>query len=131
MIPDFSGLIGTPFKYGGRGEGFFDCYGLMIELCRRMGITLPDKDSPTKLLLIHLMIRSELKSNENWTPCEPEAGAIALFKVEGYAAHVGMMMDEEKFIHTWEESAGVCIERLSYGWDKKLVECYRYALSDK
>ncbi len=38
----YDDLIGAPYKAHGRGNGGYDCYGLVIECCRRNGKTLKD-----------------------------------------------------------------------------------------
>lgn len=37
------GLLGAKFVWGGRGPNEFDCWGLVIEIYRRMGIELLDQ----------------------------------------------------------------------------------------
>lgn len=40
----FSDLIGKPYREGGRGPDYFDCWGLCMEVARRAGQKLPDLD---------------------------------------------------------------------------------------
>lgn len=41
---DVSDLIGIPYKEHGRGVDGYDCYGLVMEVERRIGVELPDYD---------------------------------------------------------------------------------------
>ena len=40
----FSDLIGKPYKKNGRGPDSYDCYGICIEVCKRIGTKLPEQD---------------------------------------------------------------------------------------
>lgn len=39
---DIADLIGVPYKTGGRGDGGYDCYGLVMEVAKRGGHLFPD-----------------------------------------------------------------------------------------
>lgn len=39
---DLRDLIGAPYKPRGRGDGGWDCWGLAVEVARRLGAELPD-----------------------------------------------------------------------------------------
>lgn len=117
-------LIGTPFKYGGRGNGYYDCYGLVIELYRRLfNIELPDYQSPTTAREIAKLMRGELHL---WRPTEhPRRGTVMFMKL-GEFTHVAMYLGENRFIHTCEATGGVCIERMS-NWFNKIERYFEYA----
>jgi hypothetical protein len=38
-------LIGKPFRMGAKGPDFYSCYGLLLEVYRRMGVALPNVDN--------------------------------------------------------------------------------------
>lgn len=115
-------LVGTPFAYGGRGPDSFDCYGLVRELHRRQGILLPDYRSPTDQPRIAALMMNQLQL---WEECRPEPGSVALFKILGRATHCGLVLPADKFIHTWEGSGGVVVERLD-DWKQRTHGFYRY-----
>jgi cell wall-associated NlpC family hydrolase len=120
-MSNLSDLIGVPFEYGGRGPDKFDCYGLVLHLLKQDGIEAHDLKSPNVGKEIVAMVHSELKL---WQECAIREGAVLLFRVPGNL-HVGYCLHGDKFIHTWEQSGGVTIEKLSI-WKKRLVGVYEY-----
>lgn len=117
-------LIGTPFKYGGRGNGYYDCYGLVMELHRRLfGIELPDYKSPTTAGEIAKLMRGELHLWRETTT--PKIGVVMFMKL-GEFTHVAMYLGENRFIHTCEATGGVCIERMS-NWFNRIEKYIEYA----
>jgi cell wall-associated NlpC family hydrolase len=118
-------LIGTPFKYGARpndGSNALDCYGLIQEFAIRRGDRYPVRQFSEQSNVIHKLMEIQM---DEWVDCEPEEGAVVLFKVNGVACHVGVMIDKFRFLHTWAGSGGVCVERLSL-WSRKVVGYYKY-----
>lgn len=120
-MPDLGELIGVPFVNGGRGPDSFDCYGLIMHLLKEDGIDIPDYISPTGGAKIMAIFNSEIRL---WQECKKRHGVILLFKVPGNL-HVGYYLGNDTFIHTWEKSGGVTIERLST-WERRLVGIYEY-----
>lgn len=121
-MADHVDLIGVPFAYGGRGPEEFDCYGLIMELMLRDGIKIPDYASPSEGARITAIFVSELRL---WEKIPAKLGAIHLFRVPGNL-HVGYALDRDRFVHTWQESGGVTVERLSDGWNNRLMGTYKY-----
>lgn len=120
---EYSDLIGVPFKYGGRG-GSFDCYGLIRELLHRRGIEVPDYQSPTNQYVIGCLMAGELRL---WKRVDDETlYSIMLVRIGVNNSHVAMYLGENKFIHTYEASGGVCVERLS-DWRQRVEGFYQYA----
>lgn len=128
-------LIGVPFIHGGRdlAKGV-DCFGLLIECHRRLGIEIPDFRSPQ----FHFEIESALAvEKQSWvchsertveepvplTACLP--GRSLLIKVRGCACHVGFVHKPGWFIHTWEDTNGVTQERLSL-WKQRILGVYEF-----
>jgi cell wall-associated NlpC family hydrolase len=115
-------LIGIPFTYGGRGPSTFDCYGLVMECARRAGQTLPDFGFSDNQSLNAAMMGATMPQ---WaeTPCA--AGAIVLLRTGRHVSHVGYMLDQNKMIHTWEQSGGVTVQRIE-DWKQRIVGFYKY-----
>lgn len=124
---NWSDLIGRPFAYGGRGPDEYDCYGLLMELKRREGVQLPDYKSPSDAASIAAIFASELRL---WRPAELSVGSVLLFLIPAQRGrqpyfHVGYALGHGDFIHTWEKSGGVTVERLS-DWMPRFKGAYRY-----
>ena len=95
-------LIGVRFTSHGRNssEGF-DCYGLAIEVCKRYGHELKDlwyeRACPETFMnnadeVIHKHCVEETNELE-------EGNCIVFFDTDGNMVHIGVMLDEEHFIH--------------------------------
>jgi len=119
---DVSHLIGIPFKYGGRGPDYLDCYGLVMLLKREDGIILPDAISPDNPKAAAECFAAGMS---HWRPCEIRPGAVLGFKVLGAVSHVGYVLDKFSFVHTWEHSGGVCIEPISE-WQRRIAGSYDF-----
>lgn len=117
----YEDLIGVPFKYGGRDKSAFDCYGLVAYLLSKDGVNIPDFLSPNDAAGIALKFHQQMPL---WTSCDLQVGAVLVFRVPGNL-HVGYYLGNDKFIHAWEGSGGVVIERLSI-WKKRLLGVYKY-----
>lgn len=114
-------LIGKPFAYGGRGPDSYDCYGLVMELCRALdGIAIPDYLSPEEGSEIASLMDSELSNK--WV--KDDNGEMHYFRLMN-SGHVGYNLRDGRFIHVWENSGGVRIEDL-HNWENRLVGTYRY-----
>lgn len=115
-------LVGTPFKYGGRGPDFYDCYGLVMELARRNGQTLPDFGFASNKALIASMMGATMPQ---WQSLESQPGAVVLIRIARFISHVGYQIDDHRMLHTWESSGGVTIGRLD-DWKQRIVGFYKY-----
>lgn len=141
-------LLAAKFRINGRGEdGTYDCYGLCMEVSRRLGKELPEIHTPDKHVGMDKLLIRETESGIRWRPVAPEEGewgaiegsdrlgntllygvkrgAIAYFRVDGVLAHVGIVIAPDRFIHAWEKAGGVCTERLS-AWKPRLVGLYEH-----
>lgn len=120
--PDYKGLIGIPFKYGGRGPDFYDCYGLVMELHQRRGIELPDYESPDDFKTIHKLITKEITL---WEPCDMEIGCTILIGGSRLNHHVATYLGFGKLIHTHQGIGSVVVEKLR-AWETSIAGCYRF-----
>lgn len=97
----FIDLIGVPYKEHGRSksEGF-DCYGLVLECCRRAGTPLADLDyhSPS----FSLPDADGMKDGLNVRQVPgPKPGRIVEMDYNG-KIHIGYMADMNNVLHTTE-----------------------------
>jgi len=122
-MADVSDLIGTPFRYGARGADAYDCYGLVMECARRDGVTLPDFGSVDNMGMNAAIVGASLPQ---WQETSRRPGVVVLLRVGRFIAHVGYVLDGGgRFIHAWEGSGGVTIERLDE-WKQRIVGFYEY-----
>lgn len=126
MSEDVTGVFGLPFGYGGRSlaQGFLDCYGVVKVMSERDGRVLPERSVSEDHTLIHALMAGQMNA---WRKLDrPVAGCTVLFRVKRVPSHIGYMLNEYEFIHAWEGSNGVVIERLS-DWEKRIEGFYEYA----
>lgn len=84
---DVSDLIGCPYKENGRDKNGFDCYGLVIEVCRRIGTPLNDIFSDPNATDFNV-VRTDFINT----------GTILKMYVKG-SLHLGVAIDDKSFIH--------------------------------
>ena len=120
-------LIGKPYKDGGRGPDAYDCWGIAIEVHRRLGIEIPDFDiSAMACEQIHNLVIDQ-SYLANWreirTPIVP---CIILFKAHPrFIQHVGTYIGAGRFLHI--RNYGVSIERvLSPLWNNRQRGYWKY-----
>lgn len=124
-IPEWSDLVGKPFRLGGRGPDAYDCYGLVMEIGRRAGVNLPDLQSPEHLSEVASAIESGI---DLWEPCEAHPGAIVTLRVcdPKRVSHVGVVLPFDQVLHAWAPAGGVCKEPLA-NWKRRILGYYRLA----
>lgn len=121
---DVSDLIGVPFKVHGRTKEGMDCYGLLIEIAKRLGVNFPDA----------FYNSVDIDSKENTYNFLSESLPIEkIDKLEKYCiilmyrgnkfSHVGIYLGEGKFIHS-TENYGVCIQNIRR-YEPKIKRLYR------
>ena len=95
----FKDLLGVKYKDNGRSKEGCDCYGLAIEVLKRLGIKLEDFiNNPIEKKL-------DLKPIQN-----PEIGCIIWFR-KSNVSHIAVYIGEGLLIHA-KRDFGVCIEPL-------------------
>jgi cell wall-associated NlpC family hydrolase len=117
----WSDLIGKPFVNRARGPDAYDCFGILLEIYRRRGILILDSDynsSPTNR-------RVELTRRlTDWHDCPVAPGVALVFRERGIPGHVGIAIDEDRFIHSSEQVGQVAIGLLSRGWKPLLIGAF-------
>lgn len=119
---EFADLIGVPFRWKARGPDHFDCYGLVEEIERRHGRSIPDVLSPTTFETINQLIDQMVPL---WTPCEQGPGAVVCIRIGRHVTHVGVVLPHGRMLHCWEKAGGVCVERIDV-WQRRIVGAYRF-----
>lgn len=124
-LPDhlWADLVGLPFEIRGRGPHSYDCFGVLCEVYRRHGIIIPDlyygADPQKQAELL-------LRGSSAWTRTEPQAGAGLLFRSWSSLApsHVGVLIDQDQFIHATEDFGQVALGYLSRMNKSLVLGCF-------
>ena len=123
-----SDLIGVRFKNHGRSiqEGF-DCYGLAIEVSKRLGHNLIDlwyrkSDEDTFAANVDDVLKNMRNLVEETN--EQELGNLILFANEnGKMVHIGVFLEEGLFIHT--DNGNVHISRID-DYKRRVWKVYKW-----
>lgn len=126
MIELVEDLLGMPYRMGARlpGPGT-DCFGLVVECCRRMGRPIPDPYvSSARPRDAKQWIAERLSG---WRRCEgPVVGGIVeLFGME-HPAHVGFVISETQFLHSLQKTGAVVSRLDREPWCHRIVGFYVY-----
>lgn len=86
------GVLGAPFVWGGRGPDSYDCWGLVVEVYRRMGRPILDvwqdqRESPLEVC----KIMEEESRLARWTKTDPaNYGDVIALSANKLIHHVGV-----------------------------------------
>ena len=106
-------LIGVRYKKNGRDKKGFDCYGLAMEVSKRMGNNLPDLEIVHKdnydFQECHKAIIKEIKVKQVPEP-QKEGDLILIEQLHGVMSHIGVYLGNRQVIHC--DRHGTHIDRL-------------------
>lgn len=120
--------IGIPYKARGRDDRGVDCWGLVrLVYAEQYNISLPslagsyDPDDQERIGELMDLYR------EGWEETgTPEPGDIVLFRIMGEPTHLGVVVENNRFIHSILHK-NVAVENLtSLSWSKRIIGYYRY-----
>jgi len=105
---DFQALVrpflGAPYRFGGTGEGGFDCSGLVVRVYAGLGVRLPRTAAGQ---FAALPPASRLRP-----------GDLVFFSFKGHRIdHVGIYLGGGRFVHA--SNRGVVIEDLDLPWYRR------------
>ena len=102
----YNDLLGAKYKPHGRGDGGYDCYGLVLECCKRAGTPIKDPFQKYE----HLPVGAELLYINDYNNIKeinaPKTGAIAECKT-GKNLHVAYMVTPQLALHTTQKGCRV------------------------
>jgi len=103
--------IGAPYRYGGASPAQgFDCSGLVQYTHREAGISIPRS------------VRDQENAAKRVRSSRIKAGDLVFFNVGRGQHHVGIVVDDGRFVHSPSSSKQVQIARLdSPYWSKHLT----------
>ena len=130
----YADLVGKPYVWGGRTPEGYDCFGLVFEMFRRTGRNPPDWNSPSDIAAAAGagVVTDELFEHQ-WIQCERAPETMVLFnmpiKLNGRrvlaTTHCGFMLSRSEFIHSWEGTGGITVERMPE-WERRIAGFYTY-----
>lgn len=107
MTIQYEDLIGAPYKSHGRTkEEGFDCYGLAIEISKRLGKPLKDVFYEENVLQLADEYAPLLNLERTK---EIECGTVLEMEYEG-TLHIGICVNKKEFIHATRK--GVRVNRI-------------------
>lgn len=102
----YNDLLGAKYKPHGRGDGGFDCYGLVLECCKRAGTPIKDPFQKYE----HMPVGSEMLYINDYNNIKeinaPKTGAIAECKT-GENLHVAYMVTPQLALHITQKGCRV------------------------
>ena len=108
----FDDLIGKPYKENGRGPEDYDCYGLVLTVCHRLGINLPDRQELLKVPFEKVEIK--------------RPGDIVFIPGQT-SGHIGVMENHNTMLQVMDRHP-VHRMKINHPWLKDRIEgFYRYA----
>jgi cell wall-associated NlpC family hydrolase len=113
-------LVGTPYRAGGDGPSGFDCSGLTQWVFARHGVTLPRAT------------KAQFSSGAKVNAGAIQAGDLLFFStIARGASHVGIALDNDRFVHAPSSRGVVRVERrTSDYWKRRYVGARRIARSE-
>jgi hypothetical protein len=125
--------IGLPYKDNGRDIDGIDCWGLVrLYYKEELGIDLPSytteyygRSDPDISSLVNLY-------KDNWEKTTEYApGDVIVFNMLGEPSHVGVYIDNNKFIHCRSGANSVVESLTSSKWTKRIEGVYKYSTKNQ
>jgi cell wall-associated NlpC family hydrolase len=133
-MPNFKDYIGLPYKHKGRDFGGIDCWGLYRLIYEyELNIVLPDFTDVLYDRNWYKREENHILENISRTKFEKVEPPYKLYdgmifykdRHSIIANHIGMYIDDEKFIHVLENKLSM-ISRLDSYWNSLLYGVMRY-----
>jgi murein DD-endopeptidase len=97
-------MLGTPYRWGGESPAGFDCSGLVHYAYGKAGASVPRTSG-------------ELFRTSQPVPIEEaRAGDLVFFRLAGKVSHVGIYLDDGRFVHAPSTGKRVEVASLDRGW---------------
>jgi len=101
MIDLAMSMLGQPYRYGGAAPGGFDCSGLVVYAAGGAGIRVPRT------------AREQLAGGAPVARSDIRAGDLIFMHLAHKELHVGIALDNERFIHAPARGGHVRIDSLA------------------
>lgn len=122
-------LLGTPYHHQGRLKGVgLDCAGVAVAISQELGIFTPEQDysgysniPDGRQLLLHCRKNCKEKPANEY-----KAGDILLFRFDKDPQHIGVMLEDNYFIHSYMRAGKVVMHTMSEEWIKRIVGVFEF-----
>jgi cell wall-associated NlpC family hydrolase len=101
MVDRAKSMLGQPYRWGGAAPGGFDCSGLVVYAANGAGIRVPRTT------------REQLHTGTPIARREVHQGDLVFMHLAHKELHVGIAIDDERFIHAPSKGAQVRIDSLA------------------
>lgn len=124
--------VGIPYKLHRQDHSACDCYGLVHMVYNEIfNITLPtyfdDYDSNSSKDTIQKVCRREKKYWNKVPENQEREGDLAYFRICGFEMHVGIVVGDNKFLHTIDKKGYSAIgDYTSIKWRNRLLGFWRH-----
>jgi murein DD-endopeptidase len=100
-------MIGTPYRWGGESPAGFDCSGLVYYSFGKAGATVPRTTAQL------------LRASRPVSLQDARTGDLLFFTSAGKPAHVGIYLEEGRFVHAPSSGKRVEIASIQSGWYRR------------
>jgi murein DD-endopeptidase len=101
MVDRAKSMLGQPYRWGGAAPGGFDCSGLVVYAANGAGIRVPRTT------------HEQLHAGTPIARREVHEGDLVFMHLAHKELHVGIAIDDERFIHAPSKGAHVRIDSLA------------------
>lgn len=119
--------LGVPYQHQGRSTAGMDCVGLIIAVGRDLGIDMNDQDYPYLKIPDPTVLLSGMMNNFMHKPGSSyEPGDIIVFRIRRNPQHVGIILENNKLIHSYENVGKVVMHDMDQRWVKRIAAVFSY-----
>jgi hypothetical protein len=121
--------IGIPYLENGRTEEGIDCWGLArLFYKQEFNIELPSYDTEYIGSYDPKVSQAINYYKDNWVRTNtPKLGDLCLFNILGEPTHVGVYLENSKFLHAREGHSSVIESLKKHAWNRRLEGIYNYS----
>jgi cell wall-associated NlpC family hydrolase len=101
IIDAATAMLGQPYRFGGAAPGGFDCSGLVVYAAGGAGIRMPRT------------AREQLNTGVRIARAEVRAGDLVFMHLAHKELHVGIAIDNDRFVHAPSTGGRVRIDSLN------------------
>jgi cell wall-associated NlpC family hydrolase len=101
IVDGATAMLGQPYRFGGAAPGGFDCSGLVVYAAGGAGIHVPRT------------AREQLSAGVRIGRAEVRAGDLVFMHLAHKELHVGIAIDNDKFVHAPSTGGRVRIDSLN------------------